>query len=131
MNIEPAIPTMKNPPEQFAGDVWVDLIAVPHGPEQRAVLAKVRFAPGARTAWHSHAHGQYLHVTDGTAYFGGRDGTITEVKAGQTLYTAPGEEHWHAAAPDSFMEHLALLEGSDPATSTVWGEHVTDQELGR
>ncbi len=131
MNIEPTIPTRKNPPEQFAGDVWVDMIAIPHGPEQRAVLAKVRFAPGARTAWHSHAHGQYCHVTDGTALFGSRDGTIIEAKAGQTVYTPPNEEHWHAAAPGSFMEHIALLEGTDPAAATVWGEHVTDEELGR
>lgn len=132
MNIEPAIPTIKNPPEQFAGDVWVDMVAFPHGEEQRAVLAKVRFAPGARTAWHSHARGQYLHVTEGTAYFGGRDGTIIEVKPGQTLYTPPGEEHWHAAGVDCFMEHFALLEnGEDPATTTVWMEHVTDEDLGR
>ena len=75
MNIEPARETVKNPPEQFAGDVWVDLIAAPNGPEQRAVVAKVRFAPGARTAWHSHARGQYLHVTSGVARFGSRDGT--------------------------------------------------------
>ena len=57
--------TTKNPPENFTGDVWVDPIAVPQEEGQRMVVAKVRFAPGARTAWHSHAHGQTLHVTDG------------------------------------------------------------------
>ena len=73
--------------------------------------------------------GQYLHVTQGVAHFGGRDGQIIEVHAGQTLYTPPGEEHFHAAANGSFMEHLAMLElGDDPATSTVWLEHVTDEE---
>lgn len=129
MNIEPTAPTTKNPPEQFAGDVWLDVIAAPHGPEQRAVVAKVRFAPGARTAWHSHARGQYLHVTQGVARFGSRDGSIIEVRAGQTLYTPPGEEHWHAAAEDSFMEHLAVLENADdPAATTVWLEHTTDEE---
>lgn len=87
MNIEPVRETIKNPPGQFAGDVWVDMIAVPHGPEQRAVVAKVRFAPGARTAWHSHARGQYLHVTSGVARFGTRDGNIIDVHPGQTLYT--------------------------------------------
>ena len=40
------VETAKNPPEQFAGDVWVDMIAVPHVPEQRAVVAKVRFVRG-------------------------------------------------------------------------------------
>jgi quercetin dioxygenase-like cupin family protein len=129
MNIEPASETIKNPPEQFAGDVWVDMIAAPHMPEQRGVVAKVRFAPGARTAWHSHARGQYLHVTAGVARFGSRDGTIIEVHPGQTLYTPPGEEHWHASADGTFMEHIAILENADdPATTTIWGEHITDEE---
>ena len=48
---------------------------------------------------------------------------------GQTLYTPPGEGHWHAAAANSFMEHIAILEGTDPATSTVWAEHVSDEDL--
>lgn len=60
MNIEPTVPTTKNPPAQFAGDVWLDPIALPHGDDQTMVVATVRFAPGARTAWHSHQHGQYL-----------------------------------------------------------------------
>jgi quercetin dioxygenase-like cupin family protein len=132
MNIEPATPTTKNPPAQFAGDAWVDLIAAPHGPEQRAMVVKVRFAPGTRTAWHSHARGQYCHVTEGVALFGDRDGNVLEVRPGQTLYTPPGQEHWHAAPPDTFMEHIALLEaGDDPATTTMWGEHITDDEYRR
>lgn len=129
MNIEPAVPTSKNPPEQFAGDVWLDPIALPHEPEQHMVVATVRFAPGARTAWHSHVNGQYLRVTQGVARFGGRDGKIIEVRAGETLYTPPGEQHWHAATEDSFMEHIAMLEnGQDPATTTTWLEHITDDE---
>ncbi|MDN4472590.1 cupin domain-containing protein [Demequina zhanjiangensis] len=121
--------TIKNPPEQFAGDVWVDMLAYPMSEAQRAVMAKVRFAPGARTAWHHHARGQYLHVTEGVAYFGDRDGNVIEVKAGETLYTPPGEEHYHYASPKTFMEHIALLEGEDPKTSTVWLEHVEDKDL--
>ena len=59
----------------------------------------------------------------------GRDGTIIEVHPGQTLYTPPGEEHWHAAAPGCFMEHIAMLQnGEDPATTTTWGGHITDDE---
>jgi quercetin dioxygenase-like cupin family protein len=129
MRIEPQHPTAKNPPEQFAGDVWVDPIAVPHEDGQRMVVATVRFAPGARTAWHSHVNGQYLHVTQGVGRFGTRDGNVIEVHAGQTLYTPPGQEHWHASAPGVFMEHLAMLEnGADPAATTVWLEHITDAE---
>lgn len=69
MHIEPAGPTTKNPASQFAGDVWLDPIALPHEPDQTMVVATVRFAPGARTAWHSHKHGQYLRVTQGVGRF--------------------------------------------------------------
>ncbi|MGG5752774.1 (R)-mandelonitrile lyase [Zafaria sp. Z1313] len=126
--IEPA-PTAKNPPERFTGDVWVDPIASPRQEGQSMTAATVRFAPGARTAWHSHARGQTLHVTEGVAYMQSRGGEVLRVLPGQTVYTPPGEEHWHGAAPDRFMVHLALLDqGEDPATTTTWLEQVSDAE---
>ncbi len=132
MQILPKPPTVKNPPEQFTGDVWLDVIASPHDADQRTVVGRVRFAPGARTAWHSHARGQTLHVTDGIALLGQRDGTVLEVRPGQTLYTPPGEEHWHGATPEDFMEHLAITENADdPATTTTWLEHVGDDAYRR
>lgn len=93
------------------------------------LVAKVRFAPGACTAWHSHARGQTLHITQGIAWVQSRGSDKVEANPGQRLYCPPGEEHWHGAAPDSFMEHLALLDQADGrATSTTWLEHVTDDE---
>jgi hypothetical protein len=68
MLIDPRPATTKNPPKQFTGDVWLDPIAYPCDPGQHMVVAKVRFAPGARTAWHSHVLGQTLHVTQGVAW---------------------------------------------------------------
>ena len=57
---------------------------------------------------------------------------ILEIRLGDVIYTPPGEEHWHGATPDDFMEHLALLEvGDDPATSTTWLEPVSDAEYHR
>ncbi|MGG6382245.1 (R)-mandelonitrile lyase [Paenarthrobacter sp. NEAU-H11] len=129
MNIEPTVPTTKNPPGQFAGDVWLDPIALPNEPGQTMIVATVRFAPAARTAWHSHEHGQYLRVTQGVGRFGTRDGKIVDVHAGQTIYTPPGEEHWHTAAPGCFMEHIAMLQNADdPSRTTRWAEHITDDE---
>jgi quercetin dioxygenase-like cupin family protein len=132
MRVEPKKPTTKNPPENFTGDVWVDLIATPQDQGQHMIVGKVRFAPGARTAWHSHILGQTLHVTEGVALVQTRGAEVIEVHAGQTIYTPPGEEHWHGATPSDFMEHLAMFEnGNDPATSTTWLEHVTDDEYRR
>ncbi len=129
MQVVPPAPTTKNPPEHFTGDVWVDPIASPRDQAQRMVVATVRFAPAARTAWHSHARGQTLHVTQGVAWVQSRGVEKVELHAGQTVYCPPGEEHWHGAAPDSFMEHLAMLDNADdPATTTTWLEHVADEE---
>jgi quercetin dioxygenase-like cupin family protein len=129
MQVDPRTPTTKNPPEWFTGDVWLDPIASPRDEGQRLTVAKVRFAPGARTAWHSHALGQTLHVTQGVAWVQARGGAKVEVYPGQTIYSPPGEEHWHGAAPDRFMEHLAMLKhGGDPAGATTWLEHVSDEE---
>ena len=121
--------TTRNPPEQFTGDVWLDPVAVPQDPSQRMVVALVRFAPGARTAWHSHARGQTLHVVSGVALVQSRGGAVVEVRPGVTVYCPPGEEHWHGASPDDCVEHLAMLgNADDPATTTTWLEHVTDAE---
>jgi quercetin dioxygenase-like cupin family protein len=57
-------PTVKAPAEAFTGDAWFDVIARGEPPSRMRVNV-VRFAPGARNAWHRHAVGQTLHVTEG------------------------------------------------------------------
>ena len=64
MNVQPKKPTMQGPAEWFTGDVWIDSIVQPLGDSQLNFGA-VHFAPSARTAWHSHAGGQTLYVTEG------------------------------------------------------------------
>jgi quercetin dioxygenase-like cupin family protein len=131
MNLEPKPPTSRGPADRFTGDVWVDAIAEPKEGDQRMIVSRVRFAPGSRTAWHSHARGQTLHITEGVALIGTRDGTVVTARPGDTVSTPPGEEHWHGATPQDFMEHLAMLEnGDDPATTTLWLEHVDDAGYG-
>jgi quercetin dioxygenase-like cupin family protein len=128
MHVLPAAPTVKNPPEWFTGDVWLDQVVSPQDEGQRMSAGLVRFAPGARTAWHSHPLGQTLRIVEGTALVQARGADVIEVHAGQTVYTPPGEEHWHGAAPDSFMTHLALWETPASEESAHWGAHVTDAE---
>ncbi|MFG1913125.1 cupin domain-containing protein [Kribbella sp. NPDC048928] len=129
MQIVPRPATTKNPPNKFTGDVWLDPIASPRDEGQRMIVANVRFAPGARTAWHSHALGQTLRIAQGVAWIQSRGGQKVTAHPGQTIYCPPGEEHWHGATPDAFMEHLAMLDNAnDPATTTTWLEHVSDDE---
>lgn len=121
-------PTTKAPAEWFTGDAWFDVVYAGQEPSRMRVNL-TRFAPGARTDWHHHAVGQTLHVVSGVALVGTRDGTIFEAHAGETVTCPPGEDHWHGATPDRFMEHLAMWEGTgDDRPETTWLEKVTDEE---
>jgi quercetin dioxygenase-like cupin family protein len=50
------------------------------------------------------------------------------IRPGDRVYFDPGEEHWHGAAPNRFMTHLAMLEVDDEGNPATWGDHVTDEE---
>ena len=115
-------PTTRGPAEMFTGEVWFDVIAR-SADTSRIRAATVRFAPCARTACHSHSLGQTLHVAEGVGVVATRDEVII-MWPGDTVHTPPGEEHWHGAAPDRFMSHLAMWEDDD----ATWGDHVTDEE---
>jgi len=129
VNIIESPATIKGPAAMFSGDVWFDVVAPPQEEPSRMRVNVVRFSPGAHTAWHSHAVGQTLHVTEGVGYVQARGGEIVEMRPGQSYYTPPGEWHWHGAAPERFMTHLAMWEApTDGSPETTWGEHVTDEE---
>jgi quercetin dioxygenase-like cupin family protein len=72
--------------------------------------------------------GQTLHVTDGVGLVATRDGTVIRMRAGDTVYTPPGEEHWHGGTADHMMCHLAMLEGTESGDGTTWLEPVTDEQ---
>jgi len=121
--------TTKGPEALFTGDVWFDIVAPPQDSPSRMRVNVVRFSPGARTAWHCHAVGQTLHVTEGVGYVQSRGGELIEMRPGQSYYTPPGEWHWHGAAPERFMTHIAMWEATeDGSPETTWGEHTNDEE---
>jgi quercetin dioxygenase-like cupin family protein len=130
VEIQPKRPTTKPPVEILTGDAWYDVIAQGAEPSRLRVNI-VRFAPGARSAWHCHANGQTLHVVEGRGLVQSRDGEVVEIRPGDTIWTPPAEWHWHGATPDDFMSHLAMWEGlglDQQGPETEWGEQVTDAE---
>ena len=128
MELKPVNPTAKAPASNFTGDVYVTPIYSGQAPS-RMTVALVRFTPGARTNWHSHAVGQTLHVTEGVGLVGTRDGSVVQVRAGDTVVCPPDEDHWHGATADTFMSHLAMLEGEpDGGGPTTWLEPVADEQ---
>ncbi len=121
--------TRLGPSETFTGNVYIDSIAIPSG-ESRLSASVVHFAPGARTAWHTHPKGQTIYVIEGLGLCQRRGGPIEVIRPGDSVFFEPREEHWHGAAPNRFMAHIAMVEVDDEGKSADWGEHVTDEEYG-
>lgn len=127
MELQPTPGTVKTPAANFTGDVYLDPIFSGDGTSQ-LVVGLVRFTPGARTNWHSHANGQLLRCTDGIGLVATRDGTAIRIRAGDTVWTPAGEEHWHGATPNSMMCHYAILDAAGDGEATTWLEPVTDTQ---
>jgi quercetin dioxygenase-like cupin family protein len=123
------LPTNLAPSEWFTGNVYTDSIAAPTA-GSRLHASYVHFTPGARTAWHTHPNGQTIWVTEGVGRAQRRGGPLEEIRPGDRVFFAPGEEHWHGAAPDRFMVHVAMLEVDDEGSFATWLDHVTDEEYG-
>ncbi|WP_372885790.1 cupin domain-containing protein [Shimia sp.] len=117
-------PSRKAPPEWFTGTVWIDPI-IDSRPPARVNALRVSFEPGARTAWHTHPLGQTLHVLSGSGLVGRRNEPPQIIRAGDTVWFEPGEEHWHGASPDTGMVHLAIQEAVD-GSAADWLEQVAD-----
>jgi quercetin dioxygenase-like cupin family protein len=121
-------PTRRAPKEYFTGTVLQDPIVQAPQPA-RLVANRVTFEPGARTAWHTHPLGQTLYVIAGVGRVQAKGGPVREIRPGDVVWIAPGEKHWHGAAPTTGMTHIAMQE-AEGGKYVEWMEHVTDQEYG-
>ena len=121
--------TQQGPADWFTGTVWVDPVLTPESPTALRA-ARVSFAPGARTVWHTHPRGQGLFVLSGVCQAQARGGPLHELTAGQLAWFAPGEVHWHGAKPGHAMVHLAMQQPDDNGEVVVWMEPVNEAELG-
>jgi quercetin dioxygenase-like cupin family protein len=119
-------PSGKGPTEWFTGAVRIDPLFSPPDPA-RVAGALVTFEPGARTAWHTHPLGQTLIVMTGRGRVQRQDGPIEEIRPGDVVWFAPGEKHWHGAAPTTAMSHIAVQEKLG-GKAVEWMEKVTDEQ---
>jgi quercetin dioxygenase-like cupin family protein len=124
MEVQPKKPSAKGSAEWFTGEVWIDAIARGEATSRLAVNA-VHFAPGARTAWHSHSRGQSLYVLEGQGLVQSRGEAAATIRPGDVIRTPADEWHWHGAAAEHLMTHLSITEGD-----AQWGDHVSDAEYG-
>ena len=121
--------TAAGPSEWFTGAVYVDTLAAPSGPS-RLGAASAHFAPSARTAWHTYPFGQTIYVTEGVGLCQRHGGPVEAIRPGDRVFFEPGEDHWHGAARNRFVTHIAMQEADDSGSPVSWGEHVTDEEYG-
>lgn len=119
-------PSVLANPEWFTGTVWQDpIVGNPEPSRLRAV--RVTFAAGARTNWHTHPLGQTLYVTAGVGRFQSWGEPPVTLRPGDAVWIAPGEKHWHGAAPETSMEHIAMHEHDD-GRHVEWLEPVADAD---
>lgn len=115
----------RGPADWFAGEVWVQpVLGANDSPSQRSAV--VSFAAGARTAWHTHPRGQMLFVISGICHAQKEGAELQRLLPGDAAWFAPGEKHWHGAAPDRPMVHLAVQEADEQGQVVTWMEHVRE-----
>src|SRR5438270_1205949 len=119
--------TMRGPSEWFTGAVFVDTVAAPSEGSHLSA-SSVHFTPGARTAWHTHPHGQTIWVTEGIGLCQKESGPIEVIRPGDRVFFEPGENHWHGAAPTRLMTHVAIQQADESGSPVTWGEHVSDEQ---
>jgi len=122
-----SLDTTAGPGEWFTGSVYIDAVATPAG-SSRLSASCVHFTPGARTAWHTHPNGQTIWVLEGVGLCQRRGGTVEVIRPGDRVFFEPAEEHWHGAASNRFMVHVAMLDVDEEGNTATWLEHVTDEE---
>ena len=118
--------TVGVPAANFTGTVELEMLFVPDGPD-RTSAGLVSFPPSARTHWHSHPLGQTLVVTAGVGYIQREGGPVQKLIAGDVARIPPGVKHWHGAAPDQSMSHIAIQEAHEDKTAD-WMEPVSDEQ---
>lgn len=124
-----AEPSSMGAAKNFTGSVRVDDRFKGSG-DARISGATVTFAPGARTAWHTHPLGQTLIVTQGVGLVQHWGGTIQEIRPGDVAWIPPGVKHWHGASASVGMSHIAFSEALDGKT-VDWMELVSDEQYRR
>jgi 4-carboxymuconolactone decarboxylase len=115
--------------ENFTGSVGIEPFLEASEPS-RLAGARVTFAPGARTAWHTHPLGQTLIVTAGVGLVQQWGGPIQEIRPGDVVRIPPNQKHWHGASANAAMTHIALTEQLPDGKRVEWMEKVSDAQYG-
>lgn len=126
--VKNAEPT-KGVPEHFTGSVTVESPFASKGSNSYRG-AVVNFEAGARTAWHTHPLGQTLLVISGRGLVQSEGQDAQKIFPGDVVWIPARTRHWHGAAADSPLSHVAISTPLDDST-VEWMELVTDEQYGK
>ena len=92
-------------------------------------VANVTFEPRCRNNWHVH-HGavQVLICVSGNGWYQEWNKPAVALTPGTVISIPAGVKHWHGAAADSWMQHLALHTQEQPGAANEWLEPVSDEQ---
>ena len=120
------VDTARGPADWFTGDVYIDAVAAAR--RRRGSPRTWSTSCPAPVPMASPPLSQTVFVTEGIGLCQRRGGPVEVIRPGDRVLFEADEEHWHGAAPNRLMVHLALNE-SDPDHDVVhWLDPVTDEE---
>ena len=92
-------------------------------------VANVTFEPRCRNNWHVH-HGavQVLICVSGKGWYQEWNKPAVPLTPGTVIAIPEGVKHWHGAAADSWMQHLAIHTQEQPGATNEWLEPVNDRQ---
>lgn len=111
--------------KNHTGNIWLNELNVGDSTFDPSI-AQATYDAGARLDWHIHPGGQVLLITEGTGYYQEKGKPIQVVHKGDVIKSAPGVEHWHAAAPNSSFAYIAVT--PTQKGKTIWLRPVSDEE---
>ena len=93
-------------------------------------VANVTFEPRCRNNWHIHHKAvQVLICVSGKGWYQEWNKPAVPFTPGAVIAIPEGVKHWHGAASDSWMQHLAIHTQEQPGVTNEWLEPVNDEQL--
>lgn len=111
--------------ENFTGHVWLSMLTEAGHPTS---VGNVTFAPGCINRWHTHPRGQVLLVTAGRGWEQQQGQPARELTPGDVVVCPPGVRHWHGAARDTGLTHLAVTLVTPGQPAAEWHEFPAAEE---
>jgi 4-carboxymuconolactone decarboxylase len=116
----------RTPVDYFTGITWLYPL-VAKDETGTFTAGSVSFEPGSRTNWHSHPLGQILLVIDGKGHYQEKGKSAKPITKGDVVIIPSQVEHWHGAAKDSRMTHIAITNIGKQGLAD-WLAPVSDEE---